>query len=99
MKYGGEHDESTRYIAPTVMVGCTEDDAVMKEEIFGPILPIVLVKSSNDAIEFINRHDKPLALYVFATKNQVYEDFVERTSSGSCLLNDCLVQCASKTFY
>ncbi len=51
---GGEHDASSNYIAPTVMANVSGDDNVMKEEIFGPILPIINVKDHNQAIDFIN---------------------------------------------
>uniref|UniRef100_A0A452SGY4 aldehyde dehydrogenase [NAD(P)(+)] n=1 Tax=Ursus americanus TaxID=9643 RepID=A0A452SGY4_URSAM len=55
---------------------------VMQEEIFGPILPIVNVRSLDEAIEFINRREKPLALYAFSNSNQVVTQMLDRTSSG-----------------
>ncbi|XP_032496558.1 aldehyde dehydrogenase family 3 member B1 isoform X2 [Phocoena sinus] len=60
---GGQSDESDRYIAPTVLVGVQETEPVMQEEIFGPILPIMNVRSLDEAIEFIRRREKPLALW------------------------------------
>lgn len=57
--------------APTVLVDVQETEPVMQEEIFGPILPIVNVRSVDEAIEFINRREKPLALYVFSNSSQV----------------------------
>lgn len=92
--YGGDFDEAARYIAPTMMINCTTDDAVMKEEIFGPVLPFVLVKDAAEAIDFINKGEKPLALYVFSNHSDLYDEFLERTTSGSYAYNDCLVQCA-----
>ncbi|XP_073665359.1 aldehyde dehydrogenase family 3 member B2-like isoform X5 [Tursiops truncatus] len=59
---GGQTDESDRYIAPTVLVGVQETEPVMREEIFGPILPIMNVRSLDEAIEFIRCREKPLAL-------------------------------------
>ncbi|XP_035578737.1 aldehyde dehydrogenase family 3 member B1 isoform X3 [Zalophus californianus] len=67
---GGQSDESDRYIAPTVLVDVQETEPVMQEEIFGPILPIVNVRSLDEAIDFINRREKPLALYAFSNSNQ-----------------------------
>ncbi|XP_032269950.1 aldehyde dehydrogenase family 3 member B1 isoform X2 [Phoca vitulina] len=67
---GGQSDESDRYIAPTVLVDVRETEPVMQEEIFGPILPIVNVRSLDEAIDFINRREKPLALYAFSNSNQ-----------------------------
>ena len=57
--------------APTVLVDVQETDPVMQEEIFGPILPIVNVRSLGQAIDFINRREKPLALYAFSNSSQV----------------------------
>uniref|UniRef100_A0ABI7Z102 Aldehyde dehydrogenase 3 family member B2 n=1 Tax=Felis catus TaxID=9685 RepID=A0ABI7Z102_FELCA len=68
---GGQSDESERYIAPTVLVDVEEMEPVMQEEIFGPILPIVNVRSLDEAIDFINRREKPLALYAFSNNKQV----------------------------
>ncbi|XP_075857798.1 aldehyde dehydrogenase family 3 member B1 isoform X1 [Microcebus murinus] len=68
---GGQSDESQRYIAPTVLVDVRETEPVMQEEIFGPILPIVNVRSLDEAIDFINRREKPLALYAFSNSSQV----------------------------
>lgn len=57
--------------APTVVVDVGEDDALMQEEIFGPILPIIAVDSMEEAIEFVNRQEKPLALYAFSDESSV----------------------------
>lgn len=57
--------------APTVLVDVQETEPVMQEEIFGPILPIMNVRSLDEAIDFINRREKPLSLYAFSKSNQV----------------------------
>jgi hypothetical protein len=57
--------------APTVLVDVQETEPVMQEEIFGPILPLVTVRSLDEAIDFINRREKPLALYAFSNCSQV----------------------------
>lgn len=59
------------FSAPTVVVDVAEDDALMQEEIFGPILPIVTVESVEKGIEFLNCREKPLALYVFSDDSSV----------------------------
>ncbi|XP_004393880.1 PREDICTED: aldehyde dehydrogenase family 3 member B1-like isoform X1 [Odobenus rosmarus divergens] len=79
---GGQSDESDRYIAPTVLVDVQETEPVMQEEIFGPILPIVNVRSLDEAIDFINRREKPLALYAFSNSNQLVTQMLDRTSSS-----------------
>lgn len=58
--------------APTVVVDVQESDALMQEEIFGPILPILTVKSLDEGINFVNEREKPLALYVFSDEIQVW---------------------------
>ncbi|XP_014648558.1 PREDICTED: aldehyde dehydrogenase family 3 member B2-like isoform X2 [Ceratotherium simum simum] len=88
---GGQSDESDRYIAPTVLVDVQETEPVMQEEIFGPILPIVNVRSLDEAIDFIKRREKPLALYAFSNSNQVVNKMLDRTSSGSFTSNDGFV--------
>ncbi|XP_035119407.3 aldehyde dehydrogenase family 3 member B2 isoform X2 [Callithrix jacchus] len=85
---GGQSDECDRYIAPTVLVDVQETEPVMQEEIFGPILPIMNVQGMDEAIEFINRREKPLALYAFSNSSQVVNQMLERTSSGSFGGND-----------
>lgn len=57
--------------APTVLVNVQESEPVMQEEIFGPILPLVTVRSLDEAINFINQREKPLALYAFSNNSQV----------------------------
>lgn len=94
--FGGEHDRDSRYIAPTVLhlpraVRGSEAPAVMSEEIFGPILPIVPVASTQEAIEFINAGGKPLALYVFARDRGTREMFVRQTSSGAVVMGAGLI--------
>jgi acyl-CoA reductase-like NAD-dependent aldehyde dehydrogenase len=91
---GGQVDEKELYIAPTVLEDVDRTDAVMQEEIFGPILPLVAVESMKDAIDFINNGDKPLALYVFSNDKLVCKHFMENTTSGGAISNDVLMHCA-----
>ncbi|XP_029813230.1 aldehyde dehydrogenase family 3 member B2-like [Suricata suricatta] len=74
--------------APTVLVDVEETEPVMQEEIFGPILPIVNVSGLDEAINFINCREKPLALYAFSNNKQVVNQVLDRTSSGSFGGND-----------
>eukprot|EP00794_Sanderia_malayensis_P013865 gene13865-15313_t len=91
---GGETDEAERYIAPTVMNRVTLDDAIMKEEIFGPLLPIVNVANQSEAIKLIAEREKPLALYVFSNTKANIDTFLDKTSSGAVCVNDSIVQAA-----
>lgn len=88
---GGQSNQEDKYIAPTVLVDVAEDDALMQEEIFGPILPILTIDSLEKGIEFVNRHEKPLALYVFSDESSVVKTVLENTSSGGFCSNDGIV--------
>jgi len=87
---GGTTDKNDLFIAPTVMTGVTEDDACMKEEIFGPLLPIVDVNNEDEAVNKINAGEKPLALYCFSNSGATKKKFIENTSSGGCCINDVM---------
>ena len=80
---GGVKDRTTKYIAPTVLADVDPASPVMREEIFGPILPIVTVPGLDEAIGFINDRDKPLALYVFTESGTTRERIAAETSSGA----------------
>ncbi|WP_030684440.1 aldehyde dehydrogenase family protein [Streptomyces sp. NRRL B-1347] len=79
---GGQTDRAAKYIAPTVLAGVRPDEPVMREEIFGPVLPIVEVADLDEAIAFINDRDKPLALYAFTESAATRERIAAQTSSG-----------------
>jgi aldehyde dehydrogenase (NAD+) len=89
---GGDHNADDRYIAPTLIDGVTWDDPVMREEIFGPILPILTYDDLEDAIAQVNAHPKPLALYFFSTDRQKQERILWATSSGGVCFNDTVMQ-------
>ena len=89
--FGGQTDVDQRYIAPTVLTGVTREDPVMTEEIFGPILPVIAVDSLNEAIEFVNADDKPLALYSFSERADEHDRIVAGTTSGGVCINGTLL--------
>ena len=66
---GGVRDKSDLFIAPTMMTNVTEDDAIMQEETFGPVLPIFNVSAPDEAVEKVNKGEKPLALYCFSNSS------------------------------
>ncbi|WP_052499503.1 aldehyde dehydrogenase family protein [Streptomyces vietnamensis] len=102
---GGEHDRAERYFAPTVVTlpvgtggtGIGPDAAypVLREEIFGPILPIVPVASAEEAVEVINGWDEPLALYVFSSSARTRRLFEQNTSSGAVVHDAGIVHVAT----
>ncbi len=87
---GGVTDLSDKYISPTIMDNISWDDEVMKEEIFGPILPILEYNDISEAIDIINAHPKPLALYLFSKDKNVEKNVINNTSSGGVCINDTL---------
>ncbi len=92
------YDDDTMCITPTVVLNPPLTSQIMNEEIFGPILPVIVYETTADAIEFINDRPKPLALYLFTTNKQTIKDFTLKTSSGSMGINDAVVQMANVHF-
>ncbi|MFF5209116.1 aldehyde dehydrogenase family protein [Streptosporangium sp. NPDC000396] len=80
---GGDHDRAARYIAPTVLADVAPDAPIMREEIFGPVLPIIGVRDLDAAIAFINERDKALAVYAFTVSAHTKRRLTTETSSGS----------------
>lgn len=92
---GGEYDdEAQHYFAPTVVEVENGEDALIKDEIFGPILPIVKVTTIDEAITFVNTRDKPLALYLFCQDGKVTEHVLRSTTGGSVGVNETVWQVA-----
>jgi aldehyde dehydrogenase (NAD+) len=92
---GGESATQDRYIAPTVLGDVKLDSALMQEEIFGPLLPIIAVKGTDEAIAFITERDHPLALYVFAEDTAVVDTVLDRTTAGGVTVNGTLLHLTS----
>ena len=85
---GGDGDEQTRYIAPTLVFEPDPESPLMQQEIFGPILPILTYRKTEEAIHFINQRSKPLALYVFSKDKLVTHAVLHQTSAGNVCVND-----------
>ena len=89
---GGKMDESINFIEPTVMLMDpveAEELEIMKEEIFGPVLPVVYLASLEQAVEFISRRQNPLSVYMFSRNNKNISYITSRVSTGSMCINDC----------
>ena len=91
---GGTGDRESRYLAPTVLAGVKPDAAVMDDEIFGPILPVLPVGDVDEAIRMVNDRSKPLALYAFSASNAVLDHVVANTSAGGVTLNHAIMHLA-----
>jgi aldehyde dehydrogenase (NAD+) len=92
IEFGGSFDVEGRYAAPTLLTGARADMAVMDEEIFGPILPVLAYDSLEEVLAFVQPRPKPLALYVFGKDESAIREVLCRTSSGSACVNDLIVQ-------
>lgn len=95
VRCGGRVVAEERYIEPTLLDEVSVDSSVMREEIFGPVLPMIEISSVEEAITFINEREKPLALYVFADERAARR-VVEYTSSGGACINDCIMHIANE---
>lgn len=89
---GGITDPVEKFIAPTILTDVQPTDPIMRDEIFGPILPIMCIANAHEAVEFINNREKPLALYIFSTNKTDVSFILENTSSGTVCVNDAVVQ-------
>ncbi|MDX9972309.1 MAG: aldehyde dehydrogenase family protein [FCB group bacterium] len=87
---GGDHDVRDRFIAPTVMVDVDPAAPVMREEIFGPVLPVLEFEEIEDALALLRDRPKPLALYLFTRDRAVEEIVSAQTSSGGMCVNDVI---------
>ncbi len=88
---GGNHDAADRYLEPTILLDPSADSAIMSDEIFGPILPILSFTDLQEVIGFVNARPKPLALYIFANSDNVVDEVISQTSSGGVCVNHSLL--------
>ncbi|HCL06798.1 MAG TPA: aldehyde dehydrogenase family protein [Chitinophagaceae bacterium] len=86
--HGGAHDISRLYISPTLLDNIVADSAIMQEEIFGPILPIIGYQTTEEALAIINKNPNPLAFYVFSSNNKEAKQWEEMVPSGAACINN-----------
>ncbi|MBU1195037.1 MAG: coniferyl aldehyde dehydrogenase [Proteobacteria bacterium] len=91
---GDAGDENTRKISPVILTDVSSDMEVMQNEIFGPVLPIMTYRKIDEVIDYINDHERPLALYLFTHKAQDQDHIVTHTLSGGVTVNDCAMHVA-----
>jgi coniferyl-aldehyde dehydrogenase len=87
----GEPDPAARQLPISLVIDAPEDVALMQEEIFGPVLPVKAYDTLDEAIEYVNAGERPLALYVFAKDAAVADDLLRRTTSGGACVNSAAV--------
>lgn len=86
--------ERERKITPTLVLNATSEMAIMQDEIFGPVLPVIDYRDIDEAIAFVNAHPRPLALYFFGRDQNVRDRVLARTTSGNVTINDTLLHYA-----
>ena len=92
---GGEVKKETLQIAPTILTQITWQDALMQEEIFGPLLPILTFESIEEIIDILNQKPKPLALYLFSNDKQNINQITSRLQYGGGCINDTIIHLAT----
>lgn len=93
--YGGNSDEATRKIEPTVIYPATLEDAAMQEEIFGPVLPVLTYSTDEELFGIINENPTPLAFYLFTSKKKTQKYILSRAQFGGGCVNDTIIHIAS----
>lgn len=89
--FGGKSNKETRQISPTIIDGVTWKSAVMQEEIFGPLLPIIEFESLQDVLKILKDRPKPLALYLFTTNKKNEKYVINNASFGGGCINDTVI--------
>lgn len=93
--YGGNYDQDSLFIEPTLLDNVQLNDSIMQEEIFGPILPIITYQTIDEAINIIHQYEKPLALYLFSNKKNVQNKIMKECHFGGGCINDTIIHLAS----
>jgi coniferyl-aldehyde dehydrogenase len=88
---GEDFDPAARKLAPTLLLGATPQMKLMQEEIFGPILPIIGYDAIDEALDAVNAHDRPLALYWYGEDERRRDHVLRNTISGGVTVNDCTI--------
>ena len=91
---GGQTDSEDRFIEPTLLENVTVKMAIMQEEIFGPLLPVIPYDTREEVVRFLAGRPKPLALYIFSRKESNRQFWLNRTTAGNTVLNDTVIQFA-----
>lgn len=93
--HGGRSDSQTLKIEPTVLDGVDFSDAVMQEEIFGPVLPVITYRDDSEVIKYISENDSPLALYIFSSDKKRIKKFTTVLGFGGGCINDVIIHLAT----
>ncbi len=92
IEIGGKTNSEDNFIEPTVVSNLPEEASLLQEEIFGPILPIKTYKTIDEAINYINSKEKPLALYIYSKSKKNTNYIIANTRAGSTCINNNVLQ-------
>ena len=96
--YGGKSNEASLYIEPTIIVETSMNDAIMKEEIFGPILPVLAFNETNEAMQIVQQNANPLAFYLFTKNKKVEKEWIQKIPFGGGCINNTVWHFANENF-
>ena len=94
--FGGDFSIENKYFSPTILSDVNVNDDVMKEEIFGPVLPVLEFVDLEDVINYININEKPLALYYFSEDKKKIKYILNSTTAGGVTINDTIIHVSSQ---
>ncbi|MEP6928073.1 MAG: aldehyde dehydrogenase [Ginsengibacter sp.] len=86
--YGGKNDEASLYIEPTILIDISLDDDVMKEEIFGPVIPVLSFTTTEEAMNIVQQNENPLAFYLFTKNENTEEEWMQKIPFGGGCINN-----------
>ncbi|MBZ4191808.1 aldehyde dehydrogenase [Niabella beijingensis] len=92
---GGTYDAADRFIAPTILKDITATDALMQEELFGPLLPVLSFRTREEAAAIVEQHKNPLAFYLFTTSKRTEREWLDRTAFGNGCVNNTIQHLAN----
>ncbi len=96
--YGGKSDFTASYIEPTILINISMNDNVMKEEIFGPVLPVISFATASEAMEIVQQNENPLAFYLFTKDKKTEEEWIKKIPFGGGCINNTVWHFANESF-
>ena len=96
--YGGKNDEASLYIEPTILINVSLDEDVMKEEIFGPILPVLSFATTEEAMQIVQQNKNPLAFYLFTKNKNTAKEWIRKIPFGGGCVNNTVWHFANENF-
>lgn len=92
--YGGKYNVDSAYLGPTILADVDPNSAIMQDQILGPILPILVVDTYDEAVELVNSKPTAPASYLFSERRRIRKDFMHRINAGAAVMNVTTIQAA-----